>query len=262
MIDPHWQVIDLDPVTWRHLGPFFEPHRYIAAAQPGEHGLFVLHDAGKLLRVVDTQTNTLPSGIPTQISDPETLAQELYGRGEWQRVHIINRRHLAWVAQQAQATPRRDLTLDAYYHLVYTLMWGNREGYVCVPPHPGQMYGWTYSEIRRYIADLPSPATLALGVYLDAALFIGLVLVCQGGQIRRVTTFEGLNWNVAHPGPTEQTLTALCEALGAQFAPPAAVLLCTESVFSTWLAATDKWACLSEARANATAIWHYADQAT
>ena len=73
----------------------------------------------------------------------------------------------------------------------------------------------TYAEIRRFIADLPLPATLALGVSSDASLFIGPILVCQGGQIRRVTTFESLNWNIAHPGPTEQALTALCEVLEA-----------------------------------------------
>jgi hypothetical protein len=257
MIDPHWQVIDLDPVTWRNLGPFFEPQRYIAAAQPGEHGLFVLHDAGQLLHVVDTQTRSLPADIPTQISDPEALAQELYKRGVWERVHVIDRRHLAWVAQQAQANPRRDLTLDAYYHLVYLLIWGRRQGYACVPPHPGQMFGWTYTAVHRFVAELPSPATLALGVYSNDALSIGLILMCEGGLIRRVTTFEGLNWDVSKPGPTQETLTALRDALTAQFAPPAAVLLCTDAVFSGWLAAADKPAYLAEARANETAIWQW-----
>ncbi len=255
MIDPHWQVIDLDPVTWRHLGPFFEPQRYIAAAQPGEHGLFILHDRGRLLKAVDTQGEGLPDGIPAQIDDPETLARELYARGVWQRVHVIDRRHLAWVAQQAQAIPRCDLTLDAYYHLVYMLIWGNRAGYACEPPHPGHWHGWTYTALLRFVAELPSPATLALGVYSESALFIGLILVCEGGLIRRVTTFEGLNWTAPYPGPTQQTLAALCEALEAQFAPPEAVLLCTEAVFSGWLAAADKWAYLARARAEAAAIW-------
>ena len=59
MIDPHWQVIDLDPVTWRNLGPLLEPQRYIAAAQPDEHGLFILHDQGRLLKVVDTELDQL-----------------------------------------------------------------------------------------------------------------------------------------------------------------------------------------------------------
>ena len=96
MIDPHWQVIDLDPVTWRNLGPFFQPQDYIAAAQPDEHGLFILHDRGQLLKVVDTLTADAPADIPTQIDDPVALARDLYERGEWQRVHIIDRRHLAW----------------------------------------------------------------------------------------------------------------------------------------------------------------------
>jgi hypothetical protein len=255
MIDPHWQVIDLDPVTWRNLGPFFEPQRYIAAAQPGEHGLFILHDHGQVLKVVDTQTRSLPRGIPTQISDPQALAHELYERGEWQRVHVIDRRHLAWVARQAQASPRRDLTLDAYHHLVYTLIWGSGSGYVAVPPHPGHFNGWTYHQIRHFIEGLPSPAALALGVYSDSVLSIGLILVCEEGQIRRVTTFEGLNWEASNPGPNEQTMTALCEALAAQFAPPAAVLLCTDVAFAGWLAASDKQAYLSAEHARATAIW-------
>ncbi len=256
MIDPNWEVVDLDPVTWRHLGPFLDPQRYIAAAQLGEHGLFILHEHGRLLKVVDTKTSRIPPGIPDQITDPAALVRALHARGDWQRVHVIDRRHLAWVAQQAQISPRRELTLDAYYHLVYTLVWGNREGYVCYPEHPGQAYGWTYSQIRRFIAELRSPATLALGVYDEGVLWLGFILVCSLGLVRRVTTFEGVKWKASEPGPTERTLTTLCEALEAQFAPPAAVLLCTGAVFSGWLAASDKLAYLTAARANAAAIWH------
>jgi hypothetical protein len=259
MIDPHVQVIDLDPVTWRHLGPFFAPQQYIAAAQPGEHGLFVLHDAGQLLKVIDTNGASRPGDIPAQIGDPLALARGLYSRGEWQRVHVIDRRHLAWVARQAQATPRRDFTMDAYYHLVYTLMWGEGGGYVCEPPHPGRWHGWTYTDIHRFVAGLPSPASLALGVYAGDLLKIGLILVCEQGMIRCVTTFEGLDWAPPVPGPVRPTLAALCDALAAQLVPPAAVLLCTDDVFSGWLAAPDKWAYLAEAWANGTAVWHLAD---
>ena len=248
MIDPHWQVLDLDPLTWRNLGPFLEPQQYIAAAQPGEHGLFILHEQGRVLKVVDTQAGEAPTDIPPHISDPQALARKLYNRGEWQRVHVIDRRHLAWVAQQAQATPRRDLAFDAYYHLVYTLIWGKPDGYACEPPPAGHWHGWTYSAIRSFIKALPSPSSLALGVFTNDALSMGLILICKQGLIRRVTTFEGLHWNVSHPGPTQQTLTALCEALEAQFAPPAAVLLCTDAAFAGWLEAEDKQGYLDVAR--------------
>lgn len=257
MIDPQWQVVDLDPVTWRHLGPFLEPRHYIAAARPGERGLFVLHEQGRLLKVVDTASQSAPVGIPAQIGDPHTLAEELYQRGEWQRVHIIDRRHLAWVAQQAQATPRREFTLDAYYHLIYTLIWDQHDGYVCAPPHPGSFHGWTYSGIRQFVAEAPSPSAFALGVYEGEALSIGLIVVNEGGRITRVTTFEALDWDAPNPGPTAQTLTALCGALERQFAPPGAVLLCTDDAFEGWIAASDKLAYLTAARANDTAIWRY-----
>ncbi len=256
MIDPQWQVIDLDPVTWRNLGPFFEPQQYIAAAQAGEHGLFILHDQGRLLKIIDTDAADVPVDIPEAIIDPAALAQELYARGEWQRVHVIDRHHLAWVAQQAQSAPRRDLTLDSYYHLVYTLMWSDPNGYACEPPPPGRWHGWTYADIRHFIAALPSPATVALGVYGESGLSIGLILVCEGGMIRRVTTFEGLDWSAEDAGPTQHTLTALCEALEAKFAPPAAVLLCSDAVFTGWLAATDKLAYLTTARDDGAAIWY------
>jgi hypothetical protein len=78
-------------------------------------------------------------------------------------------------------------------------------------------------------------------------------------MIRRVTTFEGLEEPLPTRGPTQQTLAALRNALEEQFAPPAAVLLCTEAAFTGWLDATDKLAYLSAARASGAAIWHVAD---
>lgn len=252
-------MVDLDPVTWRNLGHFFEPRRYIAAAQSGEHGLFVLHDAGRTLKVVDTATERRPEGIPAQIDDAAGLARELYARGEWQRVHVIDRRHLASVARQAQATPQRDLASDGYYHLVYTLMWGDPQGYACEPLRLATFHGWTYADAERFVAQLPSPATVALGVYAGDALTIGLILVVEDGLIRRATTFESLKQQPATTGPTQQTLLALCNALDAQYAAPAAVLLCDDATFAGWLDASDKSAYLNDAQANGAAIWHIAD---
>ena len=85
------------------------------------------------------------------------------------------------MARQAQSTPRRDFSFDAYYHLVYTLVWADPKGYACEPPRPGTFHGWTYAEARNFVAELQSPATLALGVYADDALTIGLILVCEEG---------------------------------------------------------------------------------
>lgn len=85
MIDPHWTVTDLDPRTWRAIGRFFDPGQYIRTAQPGEHGLFVLHDNGTLLKVFDTQLGVRRDLSLRRVDDPQELGQQLFARGEWDR---------------------------------------------------------------------------------------------------------------------------------------------------------------------------------
>jgi hypothetical protein len=260
MIDPHWSLVDLDPVTWRAIGPFFHPGRYIGAAQPGEHGLFVLHDGRRVLRVVDTASGVRRDLGLDEVGDPEALAARLFARGEWQRVHVINRQHLAAVAQAAQAHPRRDLTLDQYYRLVYHLIWGERGGYVSLPPQPGHWHGWTYEQVRAFVGALPDPASVALGVLDGADLRIGLVLDLRGGLIRTVTTFE----TFAFPAPAFDLSAAAFERLwtllearsrGHGTPPPAAALLCSQAAFDAWLTGADKAAVLEERAGRGEAFW-------
>jgi len=244
VIDPHWQVVDLDPVTWRNLGPFLEPGNYIRTAQPNEKGLFVLHDDGKVLKVLDTQAGERQDLDIARVDDPHTLAHTLYESGEWDRVHVINKRHLATVARQAQQIENRALTLDAYYQLVYRLIWQSSMGYVSVPPHTGEWDGFTYSQVREFLQHLPDPASVALGVIERGRVVIGLILEIHGGMIRYVTTFEALRLDA----PLEldaESFERLWDTLDAQFAPPAAVLLCDRQTFDGLIHAEDKIAYLN-----------------
>ena len=255
MIDPHWLLQDLDPRTWRAIGRFFMPSQYVAAAQPGEHGLWVLHDGGQRPRVVDDQTGPRSDLGIERVDDPRSLALELHERAEWDRVHVIDRRHLAHVARQAQATPRRELTLDAYYHLVYELIWSDgSDGYVCVPPHPGQRYGLRYTDLVRMVQALPSPSSVGLVVLGGQSVEIGLVLGLRGGRITRVTTLEGLP-ALDHIGLDAACLDALWAAMAEAIAPPVAALVCTAAVFEEWLAARDKLAVLEDAGRRGLAVW-------
>lgn len=258
MIDPYWKLVDLDPVTWRQLGRFFDPGQYLRAAQPGEHGLFLLHDGGKVLRVVDSQSGVRRDLVPALLDDPQECARQLYARGEWQRVHVIDKAHLAMVARVAQETPHRELSLDGYYHQVYQLLWGNPGGYVSVPPHPGHWHGWTYEQVKQWVSALPfSPATLALGVFAQDRWQIGLILLCERGHIRKVTTFESLEPRALAAGLCESTLTALVQQLTDTLAPPAGLLLCSQETFDAWIEQEDKYAVLLNARQHQQAYWHW-----
>jgi hypothetical protein len=256
MIDPFWQLVDLDPLTWRQIGRFFDPGQYLRTAQPGEHGLFILHEAGTVLRCVDSQTGVRTDLSSSWIEDPQAYARQLYERGEWQRVHVIEKAHLARVARLAQQLPLHEHTLDQYYHRLYHLLWGEPGGYVSVPAHPGHWHGWTYEHIHTWIKHLPfSPASLALGVCEDGNWIIGLILVCAQGQIRTVTTFEALDARSIAGGLAETTLTSLSCHLAETLAPAAGLLLCTPEVFAAWIEQPDKLQVLQAAQRQKQAYW-------
>jgi len=254
MINPQWNIIDLDPHTWRTIGNFLELQKYFRAAQPGEHGLFVLHDNGKLLRIVDTQQGLRTDLAVSAVDDPDRIARTLYQTGEWQRVHVINKRHLASVAAQAQATSRHDLHLDEYYHLVYRLMWENPEGYVCVPPKTSDWYNWRQGNIEAFVSGIPVDSTLALGVLNGGRIDIGLILQIHKGMIDLVTTFEALDLAREPLEVDSKLMDIVWQQLGQKFAAPAAVLLCTPDVFEAWMKGDNKRLALQLAITASTAV--------
>jgi hypothetical protein len=254
VIKPHWSVIDLDPHTWRALGRFIDPVQYFRAAQPGEHGLFVLHKDGILLRVVDSQTGVRTDLGITAVEDPVALAHHLYQTGAWQRVHVINERHLASVANLAQANPRRDLHLDEYYHLVYSLIWGDPKGYACIPPKPDNWNGWRYGDVKNFIEGLPAQCTLALGVLDKGNVEIGLIVQLQQGSIDLVTTFEALELPKSDLRIDAPTIQMVSQQISQRFAPPAMILLCTPFIFEAWLTATNKRMVIQQAETTGKAM--------
>ena len=253
MIDPQWNVVDLDPVTWRNLGRFIDVGQYVCAAQPGEHGLFIVHDNGRVLKVFDTDRGA-PAGVKIdRVADARALAQELYARGQWDRVHIIDRQHLARVGRAAGAPANRSLHLDDYYQLVYDLIWDGGDGYVAAPPKPAHWNHWTMSQLEQFVSRLPKSASLALGVFEDAQLNIGLVLEFKQGNIVRVTTFEVPALQPIEPQLSPDFLEQLWQQLG-NIAPPAAVLLCTQAIFDEWITTPDKVSFILAAVQTGTAL--------
>jgi len=259
MIDPHWDVVDCDPVTWRNIGRFIDVGQYVRAAQPGEHGLFIVHDAGRVLKIFDTHRGAPSSMKINRVADARALAKELYARGQWDRVHVIDQQHLARVGHVAGASANRSLHLDGYYQLVYDLIWDGSDGYVAEPPKPGHWHHWTMSQLEQFVSRLPPSASIALGVFEGERLNIGLVLEFRQGNIVRVTTFEAPALQPIEPQLSPDFLDHLWRQLE-NIAPPAAVLLCTQSAFDAWITAEDKLAPLVQAAQNGTACLRLIDQ--
>jgi hypothetical protein len=259
MIDPYWDVVDLDPVTWRNIGRFISVPQYVRAAQPGEHGLFIVHDQGRVLKIFDTDRSVHSSVKINRVGDARALAKELHGHGQWDRVHIIDQQHLARVGYLAGASANRSLHLDGYYQLVYDLIWDGGDGYVTEPPKPDHWNHWTMSQLEQFVSRLPKSASIALGVFEGERLNIGLVLEFKSGNIVRVTTFEAPALQPINPQLSPDFLDQLWRQLG-NIAPPAAVLLCTQAVFDKWITTDDKIAHLMRAVQDSMAWLRLADQ--
>jgi hypothetical protein len=260
MIDPNWQLVDLDPYTWRAIGKFIDPGMYIRAGSPDENGLYVIHDGGTVLSVVETTGTRRPDLGLERIERPESTARALFDSGEWDRVHVIDRKHLQSVSTEAQQLSNRSLELDAYYRHVFDLVWGNAAGYAVVPEHPRSWNGWTYQRIVEFVSQLQAPASLALGVMgEDGSLVIGLLGEVSEGSFRKVTTFESLPFDPSDVSIDEEFLDRIWSHLLETAFPPAAVLLCTESVFDRWVNGAGKARTIEDAIASGTAILRLRD---
>jgi hypothetical protein len=259
MIHPHWSVVDLDPITWRNIGAFISPGRYVRAGDPGERALYVLHDNGRVLNAVDTASGRRIDLGLARIDDPDGVAADLFDRGEWDRIHLVDRQHVAAVAHEAQSDPRHGMTLDQYYRLVYHLTWSNSDSrYVVHPPRKESWHGWTYGMVQDWLGTLPDPATVALGVVGDGGLQIGVYAQIEDQLITVLSTFESL------PVPREAAAVSadyrdrIWDAIADKFAPPAALLLCRSEVFDRWIHQQGKRKTIVDAVADGTAFTRFA----
>jgi len=254
VIDPNWDVADLDPVTWRAIGEYVRPTRYVQAGNPGEHALYLLHDEGTVLNAVDSRCGRRADLGVDKINNPRETAEALYSRGEWDRVHVIDRAHLKAVAAEAQSDPHQELTLDAYYRFVYQQYWDAEGGYVTSPPRANSWNGWTWSGVQAWIAALPGPSAIGLGVIGDEGLRIGVLAVASDGLIRRVTSFEALPLPRTAAAVTQAYFDLIWTGMAELLAPPAALLICTEPVFHEWLTGPDKSGVVRRAVAHGAAF--------
>ena len=253
MIDPQWDVSDLDPITWRNIGRYLPPGQYMRAGNPDEHALYVLHQAGVVLNVIDTVSGRRTDLGINLVSDPATLAGDLHQRGEWDRVHIVDKAHLVAVSHEVQSDARSELTLDAYYRFAYQQYWDGEGGYVTAPARATTWNHWTWSGVQAWIAALPSPASIGLGVVGNDGLEIGVLLGVSDGLIRRVTTFEALRVPRSAAAVSAAYLDAIWTGMEV-IAPPAALLICTPDAFEAWLTGPHKQSAIDAAVATGRAF--------
>jgi len=256
MIYEHWDVVDLDPVTWRNLGPYFDPRNFTTRGDPSERTLSILHDGGCVLKVWDSEEGARDDLHLDVIPDPLATAKELYeSNRSWDRVQIFDKKSVLSFAHQAQELVHPEWDLDEYIAWVWELADADPEGLCDYPPRPRDWNGWRYSEVKHFVEEvIPDPSTLVLGVIEDGTLWAGLVLGVRDRQIKRVTTFEALLPLGLGPVTRLEDMDEVLALVARKFDPPAAALFCTRQVFEEWMRGEDKAGTLQRAIARGEAV--------
>ncbi len=254
MIDPNWDVSDLDPITWRNIGDYILPTRYVRAGSADEHALYVLHDKGHVLNIVDNRLGRRTDIELERIGNPQGTADLLHASGDWDRVHVVDKDHLRAVAHEAQSDARPELTLDAYYRFVASQYWDGEGGYVTTPPRPDSWNGWTWGGVKEWVDAIPGEASIGLGVIGPERLEIGIIAVVREGLIRRLTTFEALPIPRTAAAVTADYHQQIWDGMAEHIAQPHALLICTQETFERWLTGPDKQATIAAAIASGHAF--------
>jgi len=256
MIYEHWDVVDLDPVTWRNLGPYLDPQNFTTRGDPSERTLSILHDGGQVLKAWDSEGGTRHDLHLGLITDPLSRAKELYDSDQgWDRVQIFDKRSVLSFAHKAQESVHPEWDLDEYIARVWELADADPEGLCYYPPRPRDWNDWRYSQVNRFVEEvIPDNSTLILGVIEEDTLWAGLILGIRDRKIKLVTTFDALLSLGLGPVTCLEDIGEVVPLVARKFDPPAAALFCTRQVFAEWMRAEDKAGTLKQALAEGEAL--------
>ncbi len=256
MIWEHWEVIDLEPRTWRNLGALFDPANFLTRAQPGERILSILHQEGQVLKVHDSARGVRRDLKLETIENAPRTAQELYeSEPGLDRVQIFDKRSLVAFADGAQRSVHPEWDLDEHYRFVYGLAEDDPQGICYYPPRPSHWKHFTYDQARHFIEEVaPDPSTLVLVVFEGEEVYISLILGIRDHKIKLVSTLDTLVPLGIGPRVSMADRERILEGVAQRFDQPSFSLFIQRAAFDAWLTAEDKGAVLRQAIAEGTAV--------
>src|SRR5262245_3788652 len=115
MIHRHVEIVDLDPLTWRHLGEILPIGDWADSRDKHSTILTILHQNGSVINI-DTPAFVPASAIPKSISDPAGTAKKLYeAYPALSRVQIFEKNQLKAFSDTVQRQNWKELTSGDFY---------------------------------------------------------------------------------------------------------------------------------------------------
>lgn len=154
----------------------------------------VLHYDGLILQVAVVGDPVVPN-LPEEIKDPRELAEKLYRMSGADIIEIFDRGALEDIEMEFYSSWNPNEEWDLFvFRQWQTITTKYRDRIIFYPSWPEPMswfLSFGYEDCMNFLErDLPEKASLALGIFDDADVYIGLVWEIEKGKIVRITTFD------------------------------------------------------------------------
>jgi hypothetical protein len=235
MISPDIQMLDINPYQWRHLFDLFFTNR---ARQ-----LIIIHENGRVLKAFDTQHGLRPDLKTQSVSDPPSLALQLYRAEQVDQVWVLERAALSDYSDALRTIYNPDEDGDRYFQRARLALDDNPQ-LVRYPPRPRGMYlaGISYEAFEKLIGRVPAGGTLVLGVFDEHSIWASLILRVERGKVGLITTTDAIMPIDVRIEDWRPAARLILDRVAAQIGAPFAGLFCAREAFIDLVTGDDKLA--------------------
>lgn len=188
MIGESALMVDIDP---RQMRRFYD----LVLLSPKKRRLFLLHDNGRVVKAVDTETGLKPD-LWGRIEDPEARAKELFdAESGVEEVWILERSAVRHYLGAVQATYTPNETGDEYFDRAFRSLGHYPGGIVKYPPDfPGLRYtGIEWVEARDFVRRyLPPDSVLILAAFDGEEIWTSWIVTIRDSRIVRITSSDAI----------------------------------------------------------------------
>jgi hypothetical protein len=249
MIARDVEVIDLDPALWKNLAYFWKMGNISESSSANPKMLSILHNQGHVLKMSVPKEQTIPT--MEHVDDPQELARKLYYQYPGMAgVQILDKHSIQIYSSKVQNIEWHSLDYDDFLIRAYQLADEDPVGLCFFPKRQLTWHGFEIRTVRDWLAQLPSPSAVVVGIFRDAAPWFSLVIRLVDKKIKLVTTLEHLSRfevDVSRLPSSVADLGSICELVSQHIAPVSAALVCNFSFAEQLAESTHKRESLARA---------------
>jgi hypothetical protein len=227
------KVTDLNQDHWRHLTELTYFHRF-------DRKLFLLHEAGKPLKLWESQAGDLP--LPSEsVGDPQSYAESLLkAYPEMAEVRVVDPEAFAQKMAEVQSKANFDMELDDYALMEFEECL-KAPGFAIAPKREFLWHSLPWKRLQRFAAKLlPASCTFVLGVFDGDALWASLLAQFENGKIVAISTTDALPPEDVKDFVGRDQHPFFLSCVANAFQRPAFGWFVEKAVFEFWLKAMDE----------------------